>query len=101
MAEVQDAVGDGLVLVEAGPAGSNQGVVEGIAGWFASWPVPFPSREAAVRFPGGGPVGEGRADGLAERDGGWWPRSEPVGSARSRRPGRQRGSTSPSSQKLA
>lgn len=67
----------GLVLVEAGPAGSNQGVVDEIAGWFDSWPAPFPSREAAVRFLGGGPVGEGWADGLEERDGGWWPRFEP------------------------
>ncbi|MFJ3623066.1 hypothetical protein ACIPSH_33685 [Streptomyces iakyrus] len=39
-----------------------------------AWPTPFPSRRAAVEFFGGGPVGEGWAGGLEERDGGWWPR---------------------------
>ncbi|MET9433668.1 alpha/beta hydrolase [Streptomyces sp. NPDC006551] len=60
----------GLVLVEAGPGGPNPGVTEEIGGWLDSWPVPFPSREAAVRFLGGGPVGEAWADGLEERDAG-------------------------------
>lgn len=64
----------GLVLVEAGPAGSDPETQAGIAGWFDSWPTPFPSHEAAVAFLGGGPVGEGWAAGLEERDGGWWPR---------------------------
>ncbi|ELS55016.1 putative Hydrolase [Streptomyces viridochromogenes Tue57] len=45
-----------------------------IGGWLDSWPRPFPSQEAAVAFLGGGPVGEGWAAGLVERDGGWWPR---------------------------
>ncbi|MEU5214975.1 alpha/beta hydrolase [Streptomyces sp. NPDC020807] len=63
-----------LVLVEAGPGGPNLGVQEEIGGWLDSWPVPFPSREAAVAFLGGGTVGEGWAAGLEERDGGWWPR---------------------------
>ncbi|MBD0709371.1 MULTISPECIES: alpha/beta fold hydrolase [unclassified Streptomyces] len=63
-----------LVLVEAGPGGSSPEVVAGIGSWFDSWPTPFPSREAAVEFLGGGPVGEGWAAGLEERDGGWWPR---------------------------
>ncbi|CAM5467042.1 hypothetical protein GCM10010329_31760 [Streptomyces spiroverticillatus] len=64
----------GLVLVEAGPGGPNPQTPGEIGGWLDSWPVPFPSREEAVRFLGGGPVGEGWADGLEERDGGWWPR---------------------------
>ncbi|MFJ3505708.1 MULTISPECIES: alpha/beta fold hydrolase [unclassified Streptomyces] len=63
-----------LVLVEAGPGGPNPNVQAEIGGWLDAWPTPFPSREAAVEFLGGGPVGEGWAAGLAERDGGWWPR---------------------------
>lgn len=45
-----------------------------IGGWLGSWPTPFPSREAAAAFLGGGPVGAGWAAGLEEREGGWWPR---------------------------
>ncbi|KQX09727.1 hydrolase [Streptomyces sp. Root431] len=65
-----------LVLVEAGPGGSNPDVQTGIAEWFAAWPVPFPTREEAVAFLGGGkrPVGEGWASGLEERADGLWPR---------------------------
>lgn len=64
----------GVVLVEAGAGGPSPAVPDEIGGWLDSWPVPFASREAAVRFFGGGAVGEGWADGLQERDGGWWPR---------------------------
>ncbi|MFD0369469.1 alpha/beta fold hydrolase [Streptomyces sp. NPDC127114] len=67
----------GAVLVEAGPGGAEPGVLEQIGGWLRAWPVPFPSREAAVAYLGGGPVGEGWADGLEERDGGLWPRFDP------------------------
>ncbi|MEU3771807.1 alpha/beta hydrolase [Streptomyces sp. NPDC032472] len=63
-----------LVLVEAGPGGPNPRVQQEVGGWLDSWPIPFPSREAAVGFLGGGAVGEGWAAGLEERDGGWWPR---------------------------
>ncbi|MFC8900559.1 alpha/beta fold hydrolase [Streptomyces cinereoruber] len=63
-----------LALVEAGPGGPNPNVQAEIGGWLDTWPRPFPSREAAVDFLGGGPVGEGWAAGLVERDGGWWPR---------------------------
>lgn len=63
-----------LVMVEAGPGGSSPETAAQIGSWFDSWPAPFPSRAAAVEFLGGGPVGEGWADGLEERDGGWWPR---------------------------
>lgn len=65
-----------LVLVEAGPGGPAPGVQAEIGGWLDSWPTPFPTRQAAVAFLGGGPVGEGWAAGLEERDGGWWPRFE-------------------------
>ncbi|WP_406016668.1 alpha/beta hydrolase [Streptomyces sp. NBC_00984] len=63
-----------LVLVEAGPGGSNPNGPVDIGGWLDSWPTPFASREVAAGFLGGGPVGAGWAAGLEEREGGWWPR---------------------------
>jgi pimeloyl-ACP methyl ester carboxylesterase len=63
-----------LVLVEAGPGGANPNAPADIGDWLASWPTPFPSREAAAAFFGGGPVGAGWAAGLEERADGWWPR---------------------------
>lgn len=68
-----------LVLVEAGPGRANPGVQEQIGGWLRAWPVPFPSREVAVAYLGGGkePVGEGWAGGLEERADGLWPRFDP------------------------
>ncbi|MFC8506245.1 alpha/beta fold hydrolase [Streptomyces sp. NPDC057411] len=67
----------GAVLVEAGPGGAEPGLLDEIGGWLRAWPVPFPSREAAAAYFGGGPVGDGWAGGLEERDGGWWPRFDP------------------------
>ncbi|MFK0252545.1 alpha/beta fold hydrolase [Streptomyces sp. NPDC090445] len=66
----------GPVPVEAGAGGPVPGVQERIGGRPDSRPAPFPPREAAVRFLGGGNdrVGAGRADGPEERDGGRWPR---------------------------
>ncbi|WP_306326277.1 alpha/beta fold hydrolase [Streptomyces venezuelae] len=68
-----------LVLVEAGPGGANAGVQEQIGGWLRAWPVPFPTREVAAAYLGGGrePVGEGWARGLEERPDGLWPRFDP------------------------
>jgi pimeloyl-ACP methyl ester carboxylesterase len=63
-----------LVLVEAGAGEPSPDTPARIGAWLDSWPVPFSSREAAVRFFGAGPVGEGWADGLEERGGGLWPR---------------------------
>ncbi|MCW8101706.1 alpha/beta fold hydrolase [Streptomyces tauricus] len=63
-----------LVLIEAGSGGPNSDGPVDIGRWLDSWPTPFPSREAAAAFLGGGPVGAGWAAGLEERDGGWWPR---------------------------
>lgn len=63
-----------LVLVEAGPGGPDPELPARIDGWLDAWPVPFTTRAAAVGFFGGGPVGEGWAAGLEQREGGWWPR---------------------------
>ncbi|WP_328863060.1 alpha/beta fold hydrolase [Streptomyces sp. NBC_00306] len=63
-----------LVLVEAGPGGPDPDAAAGIGGWLDTWPTPFPSREAAAAFFGGGPVGAGWAAGLEVREDGWWPR---------------------------
>ncbi|AUG78252.1 Hydrolase [Kitasatospora sp. MMS16-BH015] len=63
----------GLVLVEAGP-GAAPRVQHEVAAMLKAWPVPFASRAAAARLLGGGPVGAGLADGLEQREGGWWPR---------------------------
>ena len=67
----------GLVVAEADPnEGDNQSVDE-VEAWLASWPVPIPSREAALEFFGGSPGrAKAWADGLALRDGGLWPRFE-------------------------
>jgi pimeloyl-ACP methyl ester carboxylesterase len=64
----------GLVLIEAGPGGSHPSDPVKIGQWLDSWHTPFPSRENAVQFFGGGRVGEGWAAGLEERHDGWWPR---------------------------
>ncbi|MFF9198798.1 alpha/beta fold hydrolase [Streptomyces sp. NPDC014779] len=66
-----------VVLVEAGPAAAEPSVLDEVGGWLRAWPVPFPDREAAVAHLGGGPVGEGWADGLEVRDDGLWPRFDP------------------------
>ncbi|MBT1185238.1 alpha/beta hydrolase [Streptomyces sp. CJ_13] len=63
-----------LVLVEAAPGHPNPNAPAEIGAWLDSWPMSFPSREAAVRFFGGGRVGEGWAAGLEKRDGALWPR---------------------------
>ncbi|MER5205118.1 alpha/beta hydrolase [Streptomyces sp. NPDC002825] len=78
-AAAQPGLPRALVLVEAGPGEPEPGLPEQIGGWLRAWPVPFPSREAAVAYLGDGKraVGEGWADGLEERDGGLWPRFDP------------------------
>lgn len=63
-----------LVLVEAAPGRADPNTPAKIGNWLDSWPKPFASHEAAVRFLGGGRLGEGWAAGLEERDGGRWPR---------------------------
>ena len=71
----------GLVLVDASPSGgpeeAESAAVE-IGTALRRWPVPFRSRAAALDFFArrfGGPLAAAAwADGLEQRDGGWWPR---------------------------
>ncbi|MFB7227081.1 alpha/beta fold hydrolase [Streptomyces fimicarius] len=63
-----------LILIEAGPGGPNPGLPEQIGRWLDSWPVPFPDREAAEAFFGGGPAGRAWAASLAPGPGGLHPR---------------------------
>jgi pimeloyl-ACP methyl ester carboxylesterase len=63
-----------LVAIEADVSGPDPEWPAHIRRWLDSWPAPFPSRDAAVQFFGGGAIGMGWADGLEERGGQWWPR---------------------------
>jgi pimeloyl-ACP methyl ester carboxylesterase len=63
-------VGEGCP--EADPEGEG---AEGIRKWLDGWPTPFPSRDAAVAFfKGPSLYASAWADGLEQRDDGWWPR---------------------------
>lgn len=71
----------GLVLVDASPLGGREEAESAAAEIGAAlrrWPVPFRSRVAALDFftgRFGGPLAAAAwADGLEQRDGGWWPR---------------------------
>jgi pimeloyl-ACP methyl ester carboxylesterase len=67
----------GLVVAEASPAGGDESEVAAVGEALASWAVPFPSREAAAEFFGGPSLrADAWADGLEQRDGGWWPAFE-------------------------
>lgn len=72
-AERPDAV-RGLVVAEASPdSGGGDAHLE-VEQSLRRWPVPFPSREAAVDFFGGTPLkAQTWAGGLEQRDDGWWP----------------------------
>lgn len=65
-----------LVMIEAGPGIAGSEAPSKIGAWLDSWPTPFPTREGAVEFFGGGALGRGWAAGLEEREGTWWPRFE-------------------------
>lgn len=74
----------GLVVVEASPAGGDHNADRDVAALGESlrtWPVPFPTRDAALRFfaerHGSSLAAEAWASGLEHRDDGWWPRFEP------------------------
>ena len=63
-----------LVLLEGGVGGDDPNAPAQVGDWFASWPVPFPTRGAAVEHLGGTPTAHAWAADLDERDGGFWPR---------------------------
>ena len=60
----------GLVVAEASPARDDDDSAAELRAALERWPVPFASRAAAVDFLGA----EAWADGLEQRDDGWWPR---------------------------
>jgi pimeloyl-ACP methyl ester carboxylesterase len=63
-----------LVVVEAGAGGPDEDAPDRIRKALESWPVPFPTRAAAIEFFGGDtPRARAWADGLDERDNGLWP----------------------------
>lgn len=62
-----------LVVAEASPSPDPGGEPE-MREWLESWPVPFPDKEAAVRFFGGDSLrARAWADGLEIRKDGLWP----------------------------
>lgn len=63
-----------LLLIEAGVGGGSPSGPAEPGSWFASWPVPFTSRQAAIDHLGATPIARAWADDLQERDGGYWPR---------------------------
>lgn len=65
-----------LVVAEASPSPDRRAEPE-MREWLASWPIPFPDEEAAIRFFGGDSLrARAWADGLEMREGGLWPRFE-------------------------
>jgi pimeloyl-ACP methyl ester carboxylesterase len=65
----------GLVVAEGTPDAGGEGAAAAIRASLDRWPVPLPSREAAVEHFGGASLkAEMWADGLDWRDGGGWPR---------------------------
>ncbi|GHE42780.1 alpha/beta fold hydrolase [Streptomyces vinaceus] len=62
-----------LVLVEAGAEAADPATPQRIGSWLGSWPLPFPSLDAAREFLGS----EAWAAGLEERPDGWHPRFDP------------------------
>ena len=66
-----------LVVAEAAPIAPDEATIERVERWLAAWPVPFPDCAAAVEFFGGPSLwADAWADGLEQRDDGWWPRFE-------------------------
>jgi pimeloyl-ACP methyl ester carboxylesterase len=63
-----------LVMLEGGVGGSEDDYPSRLGKWFASWPVPFASRTAAVEFLGAGSLARAWAEELEHRPDGYWPR---------------------------
>lgn len=63
-----------LVVAEASPDPDPDAESQ-VRNWLESWPLPFPSRDAAVRFFGGDSLwARAWTDGLEEQEDGLWPR---------------------------
>ena len=60
-----------------GLGGSTEDYPARLGKWFASWPVPFPSRTAAVEFLGATSLARAWAEDLEHRADGYWPRFDP------------------------
>lgn len=74
-----------LIVAETSPTTPDEAQIREVKRSLAGWPVPFGTREAAVRFFGGSRLADGSptdrsttaetwAGGLELRGGGWWPR---------------------------
>ncbi|GAA3350200.1 alpha/beta hydrolase [Amorphoplanes nipponensis] len=66
-----------LVMLEGGVGGSTDDYPARLEKWFASWPVPFPSRQAAVEFLDDTSLARAWAADLEQRPDGYWPRFDP------------------------
>jgi len=66
-----------LVMLEGGVGGSTDDYPSRLGAWFASWPVPFPSRAAAVDFLGATSLARAWAAELDEQPDGYRPRFDP------------------------
>jgi pimeloyl-ACP methyl ester carboxylesterase len=63
-----------LVMLEGGVGGSEDDYPTRLGRWFASWPVPFASRAAAVEFLDKTSLARAWAEDLEQRADGCWPR---------------------------
>lgn len=63
-----------LVMLEAGVGGGDDAYPARLGRWFASWPVPFADRDAALAHLGGTPIAAAWAADLEETADGLWPR---------------------------
>jgi pimeloyl-ACP methyl ester carboxylesterase len=66
-----------LVMLEGGVGGSEDDYPSRLGAWFASWPVPFGTPEAAVEFLGSTALAHAWAADLEQRSDGYWPRFDP------------------------
>lgn len=66
-----------LIMLEGGVGGSTEDYPTRLGQWFASWPVPFPTRAAAVEFLDNTSLAHAWSEDLELRDGGYWPRFDP------------------------
>jgi pimeloyl-ACP methyl ester carboxylesterase len=74
LAAAHPALVQSLIVAEAAPVTPDETGIKQVEQSLSRWPVPFPTRAAAVEFFGGPSIpADAWADGLRERQGGWWP----------------------------